>query len=390
MIKHMHLTNYKKYFRKYSMKILHIGKYYPPYFGGIEKVNYDIVEGLNMNGVQTDVLCSNHNKGNAFSEVPYKTYRTHTLKFIASTPLSYSIITTLKKIQDNYDIIHVHLPNPMANLAIFITRPKAKIILHWHSDIINQKNLLKLYSPLQAWLLKRANKIVITTPTYLEGSDTLKKYKNKIVCIPIGIDNKELFIDQNTLNNLKNKYKGYKIIFSLGRLVYYKGFEYLIETVKSLPNDIIILIAGIGELKEKLQEHISKHNLQDRVKLLGKIPFKELGAYYQLCDIFCLPSTERSEAFGVVQIEAMAFGKPIISTSIKGSGVDWVNLNDVSGIIVPPKDTNKLAEAVTALLTDEEKYQWLSIGAKKRYEEEFTKDKMVNSFKNLYLEILES
>jgi len=123
---------------------------------------------------------------------------------------------------------------------------------------------------------------------------------------------------------------------------------------------------------------------------LGKIPFKELGAYYQLCDIFCLPSTERSEAFGVVQIEAMAFGKPIISTSIKGSGVDWVNLNDVSGIIVPPKDTNKLAEAVTALLTDEEKYQWLSIGAKKRYEEEFTKDKMVNSFKNLYLEILES
>ncbi|WP_454985460.1 glycosyltransferase [Capnocytophaga gingivalis] len=372
------------------MKILHIGKYYPPYFGGIEKVNYDIVEGLNMNGVQTDVLCSNHNKGNAFSEVPYKTYRTHTLKFIASTPLSYSIITTLKKIQDNYDIIHVHLPNPMANLAIFITRPKAKIILHWHSDIINQKNLLKLYSPLQAWLLKRANKIVITTPTYLEGSDTLKKYKNKIVCIPIGIDNKELFIDQNTLNNLKNKYKGYKIIFSLGRLVYYKGFEYLIEAARSLPNDIIILIAGIGELKEKLQQQISKHNLQDRVKLLGKIPFKELGAYYQLCDIFCLPSTERSEAFGVVQIEAMAFGKPIISTSIKGSGVDWVNLNDVSGIIVPPKDTNKLAEAVTALLTDEEKYQWLSIGAKKRYEEEFTKDKMVNSFKNLYLEILES
>ena len=347
------------------MKILHIGKFYPPYFGGIEKVNYDIVEGLNTKGIQTDVLCSNHTKGNSFSEIPYKIYRTHTLKVIASTPLSYSLITTLKKIQDNYDIIHVHLPNPMANLAIFLTRPKSKIILHWHSDIIKQKKLLKLYSPLQ-------------------------KYKNKIVCIPIGIDNNELFIDQNTLNSLKNKYKGYKIIFSLGRLVYYKGFEYLIETIKSLPNDIIILIAGIGELKEKLQEHISKHNLQDRVKLLGKIPFEELGAYYQLCDIFCLPSTERSEAFGVVQIEAMAFGKPVISTSIKGSGVDWVNLNNVSGIIVPPKDTNRLTEAIMELLTDEKKYQLLSIGAKKRYEEVFTKDKMVDSFKSLYLEILES
>ena len=128
--------------------------------------------------------------------------------------------------------------------------------------------------------------------------------------------------------------------------------------------------------------------MEDKVKLLGKIPFEELGAYYQLCDIFCLPSTERSEAFGVVQIEAMAFGKPVISTSIKGSGVDWVNLNNVSGIIVPPKDANKLAEAIIELLTDEKKYQQLSIGAKKRYEEEFTKEKMVEKFRNLYLEIL--
>ena len=101
------------------MRILHIGKFYPPYFGGIEKVNYDIVEGLNIEGVQTDVLCSNHDKGNAFSEIPYKTYRSHTFKVIASTPLSCSLITTLREIQDNYDIIHVHLPNPMANIALY-------------------------------------------------------------------------------------------------------------------------------------------------------------------------------------------------------------------------------------------------------------------------------
>ena len=262
--------------------------------------------------------------------------------------------------------------------------------MHWHSDIIKQKSLLILYSPLQSWLLKRADKIVITTPTYLEESNTLKKYKNKITCIPIGIDSQELSIDRNTLNVLKNKYQGNKIVFSLGRLVYYKGFEYLIDAARFLPNDIIILIAGIGELKEKLQDQIFNHNLQNKVKLLGKIPFEELGAYYELCDIFCLPSTERSEAFGVVQIEAMAFEKPIISTSIKGSGVDWVNLNNISGIIVPPKNSKKLAEAITELLTNENKYQQLSIGAKKRYEDVFTKDKMVDSFKSLYLEILES
>ena len=128
--------------------------------------------------------------------------------------------------------------------------------------------------------------------------------------------------------------------------------------------------------------------MEDKVKLLGKIPFEELGAYYQICDIFCLPSTERSEAFGVVQIEAMAFGKPVISTSIKGSGVDWVNLNNISGIVVPPKDANKLAEAIIELLTDEKKYQQLSIGSRKRYEEVFTKGKMVAEFEKLYLKMV--
>lgn len=370
------------------MKILQIGKFYLPHSGGVEKVHFDLVEGLNEKGVQTDVLCANHLKGNSFFDEHYKIFAAHTIKVLASTPLSYSIIPILKKIQHNYDIIHIHLPNPMANLAVFLTQPKAKIILHWHSDIIRQKKLLKLYAPLQTWLLKKADKIVITTPTYVEGSSTLKKYKDKITCIPIGIDNKELTVNETKLNELKKEYKGKKIVFYLGRLVYYKGIEYLIEASKSLPDDTIILIAGIGELKDKLQKQIHFYNLEDKVKLLGKIPFEELGAYYQLCDIFCLPSTERSEAFGVVQIEAMAFGKPVISTSIKGSGVDWVNLNNVSGIIVPPKDANKLAEAIIELLTDEKKYQQLSIGAKKRYEEEFTKEKMVEKFRNLYLEIL--
>ena len=370
------------------MKILHIGKYYPPSFGGIEKVNYDIVEGLNAEGIQTDVLCSNHTKGNVFTNDTYKIYRTHTLKVIASTPLSYSFINTLKKIQNEYDIIHIHLPNPMANLAVFLTRPKAKIILHWHSDIIKQRKLMILYKPLLDWLLRKATSIVVTSPTYVEGSSTLKKYKDKITCIPIGVDGNELTIKRSVFDNLKEIYKDKKIIFTLGRLVYYKGFEYLIEASKSLPDDTIILIAGIGELKDKLQKQIHSYNLEDKVKLLGKIPFEELGAYYQLCDIFCLPSTERSEAFGVVQIEAMAFGKPVISTSIKGSGVDWVNLNNISGIVVPPKDANKLAEAIIELLTDEKKYQQLSIGAKKRYEEEFTKEKMVEEFEKLYLKMV--
>ncbi len=326
------------------MKILHIGKFYPPYFGGIEKVNYDLVEGLNSQGIVTDVLCSNHTRTTEITENLYKIYRASTFKVVASTPISPKLISILKKIKDKYDIIHVHLPNPMANLALFLTRPKAKIILHWHSDIIKQKFILKFYSPLQKWLLQRADSVVITTPTYLEGSKTLQNYHQKVTYIPIGIDYKEFPINQTFLEHLKRENQHKKVILSLGRLVYYKGFEYLIESAKYLPKNFLILIIGEGHLQEKLQHKINEKQLQHKVKLLGKVPFNELGAYYQLCDIFCMPSTERSEAFGVVQIEAMAFEKPIVSTNIKGSGVAWVNKDNISGKIVEPKNPKTLAD----------------------------------------------
>ncbi|MFK8302436.1 glycosyltransferase [Capnocytophaga stomatis] len=371
------------------MKVLHIGKFYPPYFGGIEKVNYDIVEGLSEQGVMVDVLCFNHKKGQEATSNKYKIYRANTLKVIASTPLSLNFIFLLKKIQYQYDIIHIHLPNPMANLAVYLTRPKAKIVLHWHSDIIKQKNILKIYKPLQNWLLKKANKIVITTPTYLEESEALLKYKDKTVCIPIGIDSNEIIIDQAYLRKMKDNYKGKRIVFALGRLIYYKGFKYLIDSAKYLPNNIVILIAGEGELEEKLQRQIEINHLKEKVKLIGKISRNQLGSYYALCDVFCLPSVERSEAFGVVQIEAMAFAKPIISTNIKGSGVNWVNQNNISGITIQPKNVKALAESILSILSNEDKYEILAQGAKQRYVELFTKDKMIEKIKNLYIKITE-
>jgi glycosyltransferase involved in cell wall biosynthesis len=373
------------------LKILQLGKFYPPSTGGIETVMYDITEVLNnSDDIICDVLCSNKDftyKENFINN--YKVMRTKTLGVYFSTSITFQIIFKLKKIITQYDIIHIHLPDPMANLALLcVNTDKQKIILHWHSDIIKQKYLLKLYEPLQNWMMKKADKIIATTPKYIEESKYLQKYKEKCVSIPIGIDENKLISNSSKVKELKEIYKNKKIIFSLGRLVYYKGFEYLIKSSEYLDDNYIILIGGSGHLKEQLKNIINYNQLQGKVKLLGRVEDDELGSYYDACDIFCLPSIIKTEAFGIVQIEAMSFTKPIVTTKIDGSGVDWVNEHKVSGINVDIKNPEALAKAFRAVLGDENKYNKYCQNARTRFENLFLRKKMVNSIIDLYKEVL--
>lgn len=370
------------------MKVLQLGKFYPPHVGGIETVMYDITETLNEKGYKTDVLCSNKEYNYVEENVSsYKVIRTKSFGIKFSTSLTPQMIYKLRQIINSYNIIHVHLPDPMANLALmFANLNNKKIILHWHSDIIKQKKLLKLYEPFQNWLLKRADKIIATTPKYISESEYLQKYKSKCISVPIGIDENKLKINTELLHDLKNKYKYKKVIFSLGRLAYYKGFKYLVESAKYLNDEYIVLIGGSGPLHDSLEEYIKIHNLENKVKLLGRIEDNELGSYYELCDLFCLPSIIKSEAFGVVQIEAMSFGKPIVATNIKGSGVDWVNKDKVSGRNVNIEDPKALAFAFNEILLDNEIYKRYSENSLKRFQELFLRNKMVEEIIKVYKE----
>lgn len=371
------------------MKILHIGKYYPPVRGGIEKVSFDLVESLNKMGYQADILCFNDSKKTEIDfNRGYQIHRSSILTSAFSSPLSSSIFRSIKKLFRQYDIIHLHVPNPMGAIALQSVPFKGKIIVHWHSDIIKQQFLKKIYRPLQDKLLRRADKIIVTSPNYLEGSNCLKKYKTKCEIIPLGISNDDLPINEQFRKELNDLYQNKKIILSIGRLIYYKGFEYLIDAAKKLPDDYIILIGGTGILKEQLIKQITDNHLGNKVKLLGDIPFDHLGEYYRRSDAYCLPSTERSEAFGVVLIEAMSFGCPIISTNIKGSGVPWVNQNGQTGIVVEPKDSASLAKGIEAITKDNETRQLYAQNSRKRYEAEFTKEKMVERTIHLYKSLL--
>ena len=225
-----------------------------------------------------------------------------------------------------------------------------------------------------------------TGMTYLHG--VLYRYSiPKDIMTHIGMYIKSLQREDGYFYNYQwtdEQYKGKKIIFSLGRLVPYKGYKYLIDSARYLDDDYMILIGGGGPLKAKLTAQIEERGLQDKVKLLGFVKDEDVAAYFGACDLFCMSSVYATEAFGIVQIEAMSAGKPVVATKIPGSGVSWVNAHKESGLNVEPKDSEALADAFMHILESEEDYNAFSEQAHHRYWTMFTKAKMIEKCIEIY------
>lgn len=369
-----------------TLKVLQLGKFYP-IRGGVEKVMYDLTLGLAelpQKTVDCDMMCAGSGGGDRsiYLKGDARLICCRTWKKVAATMIAPSMITALKKRCAGYDIIHVHHPDPMACLALYLSGYKGKVILHWHSDIQKQKILLRLYRPLQDWLLRRASLIVGTTPVYLSSSPYLKHVQDKTCCLPIGVD--PLCPRTEDVERIQSRYPGRKIVFSLGRLVAYKGYRFLVEAARYLGDEYIVLIGGAGALEEELKTYIKTWKLEDKVKLLGRIPDEDLSGYYGACKVFCLSSVQKTEAFGIVQIEAMSCGKPVVATNIPGSGVSWVNAHGQSGLNVSPESGMELAEAIMAIVEDETVYREYSSGAEERYRNMFTKEKMIKNLLDIY------
>lgn len=365
------------------MKILQLGKFYP-ILGGVEKVMYDLTLGLSGRGIRCDMLCA-ASEGDTFT-LPLNGRADlvccRTWKKVAATMIAPSMIAELKGRCSGYDIIHVHHPDPMACLALFLSGYRGKVVLHWHSDIQKQKLLLGLYRPLQDWLLRRADVILGTTPVYLEGSPCLKGVRHKTRCLPIGVD--PVCPGKEDAKRIQEQYPGKKIVYSLGRLVAYKGYRHLVEAARYLDDSYVVLIGGAGEMREELEADIRRWGLEGKVRLLGRVSDEDLPAYYGACRVFCLPSVQKTEAFGIVQIEAMSCGKPVVATNIPQSGVAWVNAHGYSGLNVTPGNGRELAEAIRQIDGDEEVYREYAGRAERRYRELFTREKMIENLLEIY------
>ena len=373
------------------MKILQLGKAYPPAnLGGVEVTIKLITEGLRKKNVICDVLGVNDSYRTQIEDSDLgKVYREKRIMKAFSTLLSFHLIFRLKKILNRYDILHIHHPDPMSVFAAWLCQPKCKVVLHWHSDILKQKILLKLFKPLQTWILERADVIVATSPQYAEHSNDLKPYSHKTSIIPIGLDTTGLIYDEIRSSEIKTTYKDKTQVLEIGRLTYYKGYEYYIQAIdQKKDKKYYLIIIGKGDQEKALMSRIGKLNLGENVKLLGNVSDEERNAYLAACDIFVLSSIYKTEAFAIVQIEAMSMGKPIVSTIIPGSGVDWVNKNRVSGLTVPRMDSNALANAIEDIGSDPNLYSYLSVNGKERFNSYFTQEEMSNGLITIYKGLL--
>lgn len=370
-----------------DMRVLQLGKFYP-LRGGVEKVMYSLMEGLSARELRCDMLCASETGSRLRENLnPWATLMcSPSWGKLNGTMMSPRMISAMRRIASTYDIVHVHHPDPMAALSLWLSGFKGRVVLHWHSDIVKQHRMLQAYKPLQRWLLRRADVIVCTTEPYMRGSEYLKPYLQKCTVVPIGIP--ALQPDTELTRSIAERYAGRKLLFALGRLVPYKGFEHLVEAAALLPDEYVVVIGGTGPLRSNLEHAIAERGLEDKVILAGYLSDQEVGAYFGACTMFCFPSVQKTEAFGIVQLEAMSVGKPIVATDIPGSGVSWVDAHGVSGLNVPVGDAQALADAIQQISSTPEALRKFARGAQQRYQDTFTHDKMVESTIRIYSSIL--
>ncbi len=281
------------------------------------------------------------------------------------------------------ELIHIHYPHPTAILAYLASGHKGRLIIAYHSDIIRQKVLGRAFQPLLHCALKRCAALVAASLNYVDTSPVLSANRGLCHVIPYGIPLEQFERhDGMEAAGIRAQY-GPRIVLSVGRLVYYKGLMYLIRAMSRV--DGRLLIVGDGPLRHDLEREAQARGVRERVVFLGKVP--DVAPYYHAADVFVLPSIARSEAFGIVQLEAMACGKPVVNTWLD-SGVPFVSIDGVTGLTVPPKNPEALARAINLLLDDPARRIEYGEAARRRVQQEFSMELMARRTLELYRSVM--
>ena len=371
-----------------QLKVLQIYKdFYPPVKGGIEKHINLLSTSLKKKGLDVEVLVSNTRPR---LEIEFmddiRIIKAPAVSRIASAPLNMSLPFLLRKASENADILHFHLPNPTAVIAFLFSGIRKPLVATYHSDIVRQKTLKKIYSPFSRMFLEKTDAIIATSPNYVNTSDELRHYREKCHVVPLGIrlsdDNGRggRWYDAATL---KNKF-GPRIVLFVGRFRYYKGLKYLIEAMKGV--NATLLLVGSGPLEMDLKSYVNANEMRGKVIFMGEVSDQDIGAFYEACDVVVLPSVYKSEAFGMILLEAMLHGKPVISTEL-GTGTSFVNLNNQTGFVVPPRNVHELSRAIQSLLDNADLCRFYGQFGKARVGKCFEIHQMAEKIISIYGEV---
>lgn len=369
-------------------KILHISKYYYPFSGGTEQIARDVVLAL-KGEYEQKVIAFNDGKEDKLDIVDgIEVTKYGCFTKIAAQSLSVSYGKHLHKVMKEFnpDIVVFHYPNPFVTALLLreLKNTKAKLVVYWHLDIVRQKYLKLLFAPQNRSLLARADKVIATSPNYIEGSKWLQSVKEKCIVVPNCINVERMTITpeiEKRAAEIRKENKDKTICVAVGRHTEYKGFTYLVQASKLLDDKFRIFITGKGELTEKLHEEAKGDT---KITFTGRIDDVELKALILASDIFCFPSITKNEAFGLALAEGMYYKKPAVTFTIPGSGVNYVSLDKVTGIEVENRNVEKYADAMRILSKNKELRLKYGKAGKERVENNFLSTQFCNNIKELF------
>ncbi len=371
------------------MRVLHFGRFYAgDRVGGIERHVATLLQGLAAH-IEVDDLVANLAWRSDVVRAPgYDVYRARSLGIVASVPLAPTLPLIARRLwsERRYDLAHLHFPDPLSLVAAALLPGRPKIVVTWHSDVIRQRSVLPLYRLLLDRFLPRIAALVAATPKHFETSTQLGALPASVprTIIPYGIDAAQFHPTEALLARaaaLRAQWPAGPVVFAVGRHIYYKGFEFAIRAMRSVEGTL--LLGGSGPLLQQHRRLARELGLGSKVIFPGEVADEDLPAYYRAADLFCFPSVEQSEAFGLVQLEAMASGIPVVCSDLR-NGVNFVTRHGESGLAVPPRDSVALAAALNELLGDPERRRRMGEAGVARVEAEFTAQRMVESHLQLY------
>jgi glycosyltransferase involved in cell wall biosynthesis len=368
------------------MRVLHFYKTsFPDTMGGVEQLINQIARGASKLGVKTDVLSLTPERVSRTIEMDgYLAHRARLDMQIASTGFSVSAFLRFAQLAKKADVVHYHFPWPFMDVVHFATRVKKPTVVTYHSDIIRQKHLLKIYRPLKWKFLGNMSRIVATSPNYLATSDVLAKYNHKVSVIPIGLDKSTYPVPSPEKLAYWRERLGPKFFLFVGIIRYYKGLHILMEAAQGTDYPIVIL--GAGPIEAELKAQATKLGLR-HIHFLGYLSDDHKVALLTLCYGVLFPSHLRSEAFGISLLEGAMYGKPMISSEI-GTGTTFINIGDETGLVVPPSDPAALRQAMQYLWEHPEQATEMGRRAEARYWQHFTADQMVRSYVDVYVDLV--